>query len=496
MSGLSWREAWRLSRLGGPDERLRPAMIAVSAALAVIPVLLGLMSLAVLSAWRGGYMGGHTTNPFLVGDIPRGDFGLAFVTDPNLMVGAAMALGLGVVTSLHLAVVSARIGGPARERRESALTAAGATTADLRRVRQSAITSWSLIGATVGGLVFLILWGVGRRPLIAFANAEDLGDGVIERTSGNLPLFPQVWPSPMLLVVGVLAVALGGAVLAAMPWARVSAVESRGWRSPSRVVAWVAGAVLTLLVLAFVLREVGLGPQPHVVPWPLVYITPVVILVFLYAVTPAVARALGRILASGGASGLIAGRALRAHPSVASRLSASLVLLGLVGGALVSIGGAFEVDLASEGVGGEGSRSSGDLYYLAPLWSLRGLSASLLVVAALGVLVVASELARSRRVGHARAIASGVPARTLRRALTLEAAVPAVVMGGIGLLLGLVVPAAMLLAMGRPEYLRGWSWALTALFAFLVVVLPFAATWVGARAIPDGDRALVDVRDR
>ncbi|MEZ0163313.1 hypothetical protein AB2L27_00890 [Kineococcus sp. LSe6-4] len=147
--------------------------------------------------------------------------GLApFLAEPGLRPGFAIAAVLLVLPFLALAVQAVRVGRVVDERRSRRLLLAGATWADVRRLRIARTRAAFVRGGLLAGPVYLLLW-------LVLGWALPTGSRLLPPLH---PVMPLVW----LAVVGVLAV--GARVLAVLGFRRAERLtwDGAGAGVPSR----------------------------------------------------------------------------------------------------------------------------------------------------------------------------------------------------------------------------------------------------------------------
>lgn len=488
---IPWREAWRLAHLGGAEERLRRGLILVCSALAMVPL------------YAAATLPGAAASP--VG------YGLIFLRDRSTWVGIAVVLFLAAVPVVHLAVLVARVGGPARDSRLAAMRASGARRVDIRRVVRAEAIGWSVPGALLGVGVGALLWWLCTLVVLQVSVAERASewDEYISSTR-RIPLLPQAWPDVTLLAAAVLAIPVLAGLLSTWSVRKIevgsmseaaAAREVRRWPTVAlAVIALSCGAIPLLLVRYPVERWTRTATAIDLVVSICILAGPVILLAALTSCVPWATSGLGRMLSRRGATAMLAGRAMAAQPRRAARASAALLLVGLTGGLMAAGGSIFEQDLRSvrEGSGLEVSRGGTltpeGVFYLAPVWSAQALVVLCIVVGLLGITVATAEHAMMRRTWAARALAGGVPGATLRRAMTIETGLPAAVMGSVSLVCGVLVPVGVMVFTGRPD-LVAVPWTYLAALLVLLALAPFAAAALAARITLRGD-VTQELRDR
>ncbi|MHA7127653.1 FtsX-like permease family protein [Janibacter indicus] len=436
---------------GGPADRLRRRLMAGCAALAMVPAGLASGIPAVNArGWQAG------------------DYGLALLRDGELALGAGFAMALLALPVVLLALECSRVGSSGRDRRLAAMRAAGATRGDVRRVIAVEASAMTALGVIVGTILVLAAWALLARWHV-----------------GGLPLLPPgVWPRPTHLLTAMTLVVLIGAVMAWWVAGRIRV----GVAGQQRVERRVSGARAVFLVVvaglaggaALVVSDSGMV---NLAVSSTMALTALVALVAaLSLVAPLSTRALGSLVGRGGSAvALLAGRGMAAHPARAGRAASGLVLVGLVGGALATYGGALRAGLRETLAAGHTWGGDSTAFYLVPLTLAEVL---LLVVGMLGVvglLVAVAEQVVVRRGALGRQHAAGVPLPVLRRVMVLETTLPVAVVGLLSTLVGMGV--AGLLVAQVPENPFAVDWWLVAGVVVLMTGGTAAAAWVASARI-------------
>ncbi|PRY16633.1 hypothetical protein [Kineococcus rhizosphaerae] len=400
--------------------------------------------------------------------------GLApFLAQPGLRPGFVVAAVLLVLPFLALAVQALRVGQVVEDRRARQLLVAGATSADLRRLRTARTTAAFLRGGLAAGPLYVLLWLVlGAAP-----------------PAGYRMLPPLHWAMPLIwaavtVVLWALARVLGTTAFRrqdVLVWQRTGAVP----RVPSRLfvlLSAVAGGVLLLTAPAVA----GRGGGDVVFPVTLV----VAVVLFVLAAGAGVARSSAGVFRTADAPVPTPDRRSR---SVRTRGDAAVGLLaeaqrrGNTGavtgtaGVLFLCGLSFGVESTfAAGVLAEANHTAEDLrFYVggAALAGAVGLLGAAVAIAAL-VLSLTDHLLGNRR-AVASTAALGVPVSRLVRVQAVSLVRTAVPVTAIGVLVS-ALPYSVT-ALGRPaEGTAAW-W--TALLPLAVAVVVTAATTAACFAL-------------
>ena len=379
-----------------------------------------------------------------------------YLTEPGLRPGTSFGAVLLAVPFVLLAVQALRTGTAARERRLAALSLAGATRGQLRRIAVLEGTRAAVLGGLLAGPAYLVLW-------LAVGAAPPAGARMLPRPEWELL---GAWA----VIVGVLA--LGGALAAARA-ARPATVTPLGIvrrapRPSGLASGVVAAAGLAAAVIGFLIAWPTQASGPE---GPLLLLTG--ILVVCLSGGAALVRLVARASARGGLVSAMA----------AGRLLADTRSPGRVAGALLAVGIAFGFMGSQTTVMYAEEYGSDKLFYFAG-FGLATAGACLACVVALASLVVAAneQVLDGRRgiaVLVALAASPNLVVRVVRRQLLLTA-VPPVLLGTFlvwwvpnGIVLGwgpnlVGLPAVLLLA-------GGLVWLAAALAALLVRPAVFEA---------------------
>ncbi|WP_432542242.1 hypothetical protein [Kineococcus sp. SYSU DK002] len=410
--------------------------------------------------------------------------GLApFLAQPGLRPGFVVAAVLLVLPFLALAVQALRVGQVVEDRRARQLLIAGATAADLRRLRTARTTAAFLRGGLAAGPLYLLLWLV-----LGFA-----------LPAGYRMLPPLHWAMPLvwlatIAVLWVLARVLGFTAFRrqdVLVWQRTGAAPT----VPSRMfvlLTAVSGAVLLLVSPA-----VG-GQVADDVLFPVVLV--VALILFVLAVGAGVARSSVGIFRTRDAPAETYGRrrrAVRGRGDAAASLLADAQRRGSttavtgVAGVLFLCGLSFGVEAAlAAGTLMDENYTSDDLrFYLGgtALAAAVGLVAAVVAIAAL-VLSLTDQLLGNRR-AVASTAALGVPTSRLVRVQALSLLRTAVPVTSIGVLVSSLPYSALMLGWPVRESATWWAALLPLAVAVLVAAAMTCACFVLARALSGRVRA-------
>jgi hypothetical protein len=355
------------------------------------------------------------------GSVPDRLVGLApYLGQAGLRGGVVFGAVLLVVPFVVFAVQVLRLGTAARQRRLAAIRLTGATRGDLRRIAAAEGIRPGLVGSSLAGPAYLVLW-----LLLGLLLPRGY------RLLPPLSLIPLLtWPA---LVPALTAASAAAAALAVRP----AAVDPlTGSRRTTRPLGRRGRVLLGVLALALLAAMTVL---------PIVVIGLVVALAI--SAGPALVALAGRIsLRRPDVVSVLAGHRLLADPGTPGRVAGVLLAVGLATGiAVAGIG-----SLLDEFVLRAGDRGDNLRFYLGGyLVALAGIGLAM-VVAALSLVVGATEQVLDHRRPTAVLVALGVPPRTirqiLRRQLTLAATLPAGLGAICGWLLGQVSASAGALA--------------------------------------------------
>lgn len=410
--------------------------------------------------------------------------GLApFLAQPGLRPGFVVAAVLLVLPFLALAVQALRVGQVVEDRRARQLLIAGATSADLRRLRTARTATAFVRGGLAAGPLYVLLWlvlGLALPP-------------------GYRMLPPLHWALPLvwLAVVGVLRVL--AQVLGATAFRRQDVLvwqrTGTGAGVPSRlfvVLTAVAGAVLLLVSPAVA----GQGASDVLFPVVLV----VAVVLFVLAVGAGVARSsVGLVRTPDVPAGTQERRSRRVRTrgnaaasllADAQRRGSTTAVTGTAG-VLFLCGLSFGVEstLAAGTLADRGYTAEDLRFYLGgtALAGAVGLVAAVIAVAAL-VLSLTDHLLGNRR-AVASTAALGVPTSLLVRVQALSLLRTAVPVTSIGVLVAALPYSLAMLLQPLPQPALRWAALLPPAVAVVVAALMAGACLVLARALSGRVRA-------
>ncbi|UUZ44102.1 hypothetical protein LP422_16055 [Janibacter limosus] len=477
---------------GGSADRLRRWLIAGCAALAA---MIAAAAATIPAYWQ------MPPADFDVRGWEQSFLGMV-ASDRNTAVGMALLLAVLAIPVIHLAVQVVRVGAPARDKRLAAMRLMGARHGDIRRVMSAEAVMCCLPGALVGGGAWLGFLDVAPRLF-----RLEVAPSMTDETSSQVAVLagPAAPPSPLLLGPAVLFVPIAAAFLLALTARQVPVGEAaeRSTRAPARKRPFVVNFAALVLVAGalywstMMLESVGERWRTLVgTTFTMsVLIGCCLVVTTLIAAAPLVASRLGaRMSVSDRPDIFLAGHLMHEHPRFASRVAVSLVLLAVAGGLTVVCSGLPESEargmfhdggdqVLAGTEGADGSLPMDVLYYTVPAEAAQVIIATWAVIAAIGLLVAASERVSFRGQWVARVVAMGVPRQVLRRALVLEAAAPVALLVTAGLIAGVLAPSALIVSIGNAELLeRVVWWRLAALWTLMVGSAAVSA-WLGGFAL-------------
>ncbi|MCF6378115.1 hypothetical protein L2K70_10925 [Nocardioides KLBMP 9356] len=351
------------------------------------------------------------------------------------------ALVAFVSVLLVLLAQCARIGGPDRDRRLAAFRLAGASPSDITRI----VAADAFLSSSLGTVLGLITAQALKAPLGrllsgrgTYTTETKIGsDSVrVDTVTGTVSLLPLDVPTPAVAIV-VTAVAIPCAVAAiahAAQWRVLSgpfevARRSTGqaaWRAPLVTFVVGVGGLMTFSVARSILGITADQSSGQALS---VGILALLAIVGMLLGTASIAQVIGQFVArrTGIPSLLIAGRRLAANPYTSSRVNAVLLSVATVAGFVLGTGEYLRVVMSVEDTG-----------YVEILGTVRVALLIAFGVAALGVLVTCGESVVASRKSLSALIATGVPRRTLRAGLLLEAIIPLVLMLPVAVAAGIV----------------------------------------------------------
>jgi hypothetical protein len=398
---------WQLSRAHTDSDRrrFRQIVVAVAGCAMFLIAAIAIATAPDRVAWRSlGDKG------FLRVVYPDVEPLAPYVGDPALRGGTTLGAVLLTVPFVLFGVQALRTGTAARERRLAALSLAGATRPQLRRLASLEGTRAAVIGALLAGPGYLVLW---------------LVFGLL------LPAGAKMLPRPgMVVLLGwpVLVVLLGlGGAWAAGVAARTATVSPLGIvrGRPQRLgrasVLRIVGAGMVLII--------GLAALGGMVEEILVFSAmAAAVVVLAMSAGPWLILFVARRAVQGDLISMMAGRRLLADVQSPGRVAGVLFAVGIAVGAIAEMA----VDLILV--------SNGDLFFYLGGLGAAGLGAMLAALVATGSLIVGvtEQVLQGRRataVLVALAASTDFVCQVVRRQLLLAAVPPTLA----GVLLGWVV---------------------------------------------------------
>ena len=352
--------------------------------------------------------------------------GLApFLAEDGLRPGTVLAAVLLVLPFAALALQALRVGSLALDQQAGRLVLAGATPADLRRVRMRRAGLAFGVGGLLSGPLYVLLW-------LALGPAVTPGWRLLPR--------PQWWLPPLWLAVAA-ALALAGGLLAVRPRAARAdplATTTAPDAPPPRAVSWLTGLGAGVVLAATLWSDVrGAVPAAGVLVAVVLLLTSARAAATRRAATgrPARSRSADRRLPTRSgwrlgrrddAVGVLADAQRRANPRACGAVAGVLFVCGLSFGVAAAFATGVLVPDDEYGVGQDVAFYVGG----AGLAAVVGLVAAVVALAALALTLTDHLLTARRSVAATAAL--GADLRRLRavqdRALTATA-VPATVVG-------------------------------------------------------------------
>jgi len=384
-----------LARPATPADRRRERLVAAAVAGCGVFLLAAFAIVTIADTARTD--GGYRPDP--------GQELAPYLAQPGLRGGTAFGTVLLVVPFGLLAVQALRTGTAARERRLAALSLAGATRGQVRRIARWEGTRAAVLGGLAAAPAYLVLWLV-------------VGVGL----PYGARLLPRPTPQLALAWAASVAVLAAAGALSAMLAARPASVTPLGiTRRAPRPLGRSRQPVLAGALGAAVIGMSWLGGPPGRTEVGLVVIIGASLLLCGLGGAPLV-RAVARRAARGDLVSAMAAHRLLADVRTPGRVAAVLLAVGVVFGAVLSLGASVLAEMPF-----------GDTpFYLGGL-GLAALGALLAcVVATSSLMVAATEQVLDGRRGIAVLVALAaspdVVLRVVRRQLALTA-VPATVVG-------------------------------------------------------------------
>ncbi len=417
---------WQLSRPHTDADRRRFRLVAAAVAGCGMFLIAAVAILTAQDSLREVPVGGDA---YTIIEIPGAEQLTPFVAEPGLRGGTALGAVLLAVPFVLFGVQALRTGTAARERRLAALSLAGATRPQLRRLASLEGTRAAVIGALLAGPGYLLLW-------VAFGLLLPAGAKMLPRPGVAVLLS---WP--------VLVVLLG---LAGAGAARFAA--RRGTVSPLGLVRGrpelPRKTTLTSIVVAVVGLVVGFEALGQVHDGILVFAAMAAAIVLLATSGgPWLVMLIARMAIRGDLVTMLAGRRLLADVRSPGRVAGVLFTVGIVFGVIAAMVVGVIADPNID--------AAGRTFYLGGL-GVAGVAALLAALVATGSLIVGvtEQVLHERRATAVLVALAASPdfvCRVVQRQLLL-AAVPATLFG--------VVPGWMLMSgaageLSLPEYCLG-----------------------------------------
>ena len=409
---LSWPTALWLAVKGGRSDVVRIILTATGSAAGM---------LALLSAATVVSIGPDD-----------GPYSSAVLEEGGLHQGVVAALVLLCIPVLAFVGQCSRIGAPARDRRLAAVRLAGGTPRDVTRVACGEIGISSGLGAAGGLVTYLIGRVVLGDPVVSTYGliTEAQVSGGVSRTEEIVTGPVLRLPTDVLPPIWVIAVLLVAVPLGAMAFTRLAlrgvtispfgVIRHRRIRPP-RLLPAVAFLVGVVALASFTTITETLDSDWAAAlsraAFPVVLVLFLITSVGLILGSAALSAAIGGFLAprAGRPAVLIAARRLVADPFAASRAFGAVLLTVLVGAAAQGVR-----------VATLAGTDPNDPFYADTLDLVNLVIVVAVVVASLGLLVVAAESIVTRRRSLAALTAAGTPVGVLRRAVLAEVLLPLV----------------------------------------------------------------------
>ncbi|MBA3798149.1 MAG: hypothetical protein M3446_01465 [Actinomycetota bacterium] len=410
-AGLSWPTALWLAVRGGRSDVVRIALTAAGSAAGMLALLSAATVISI------GPDDGPYSNQVLA--------------QPGLHQGVVAALVLLCIPVLAFVGQCSRIGAPARDRRLAAVRLAGGTPRDVTRVACGEVGISSGVGAAAGLVLYLIgrvvlgdpvVGTYGVRTEVQVSGGMNVTEEVFTGPVLRLPtdVLPPIWAIAALLVAVPLgAMAFTGLALRGVTISPFGVIRHRRITPPRLLPA--AAFIFGVLALASFTTitsnlDSDLGGLAELA-FPIVVGLFLITSAGLVLGSASLAAGIGGFLAgrSGRPALLIAARRLSADPFAASRAFGAVLLTVLVGAGAQGVR-AFTL----------AGTNPDDPFYADTLDLVNLVIAVAVVVAALGLLVVAAEGILTRRQSLAALTAAGTPVGVLRRAVLAEVLLPLV----------------------------------------------------------------------
>lgn len=455
---LSWPTALWLAAKGGRSDVVRIALTAAGSALGTVALLSAATVISIGPA--------------------DGPYSSRVLEEEGLHQGVVMALVLLFIPVLAFVGQCSRVGAPARDRRLAAIRLAGASPRDATRIACGEAGFAAGIGAIAGLGLYLvgrILLGtpviepylrITRTPVEG--GVEILQEEVIGPVL-RLPtdVLPPVWAvAAIVLLLPLGAAAFTRLALRGVTISPFGVIRHRRVQPPRLLpaVLFVVG-VVALASFSTVATALDLDLSGSAGP-ALGLVLLLLAAAGLVLGNAALAAGIGRFVAprSGRPEVLIAARRLCADPFAASRAFGALLLTVLIGAGAQGVRASILAGTDPE-----------DTFYADTLRLVDLVIVVAVVVASLGLLVVAAEGIVARRRSLAALTAAGTPVGVLRRALLVEVLLPLLPMALLATAAGIVAARGVF----GTEYIQSDYSATGQLLAERVTSVPVPWTGLG-----------------
>lgn len=417
---LTWPTALWLAAKGGRSDVVRIALTVCGSAIGTLALLVAATVISIRP--------------------DDGPYSIQVLEEQGLHVGVVIALVLLCIPVLAFVGQCSRVGAPARDRRLAAIRLAGGTPRDVARVACGEAAVAAGIGAVGGLAVYLVGRIVLGTPVLGTYTRITPLTGVQPSTpSTELPVeggvgisyeqvtgpvlrlptdvLPPLWVVVVLvLLIPVAAAAFSRLALRGVTISPFGVIRHRRIRPPRLLPAilFLVG-VVALASFATVTKAFDIDLSGVAAPALAVLALFLLTSVGLVLGTAALAAGIGGLVAPRARrpAVLIAARRLAADPFGASRAFGALMLTVLIGAGAQGVRANILV-----------STDPSNTFYRDTLDLVNLVIVVAVVVAALGLLVVAAEGIVARRRSLAALTAAGTPVGVLRRAVLTEALLP------------------------------------------------------------------------
>ena len=405
-------ERLRLAATGGRSDVLRIVCTALGAALSALVLLMTATVLAIKDDGMAYYR-------------------IRLLNEAGLRAGVVVALLLLTIPVLVFTGVTSRLGSPGRDRRLAAVRLAGATPADVRAVVALETGLAAAAGSVVGGLGFLALRAVVDQTTTRYVSDRRPGS----RVTVAIHAWPtDVTPNAPMAVVALLFVPVAATLFALLALRRVELTPfGVAVGEKARVPAVLPAAALVVGSLGVVLFSSvasRIGIRSEAVATTVLWVFVALAIGGLLWGSASMAMLVGRVLSARarGVATLVAGRRLVAHPWEASKVTASIILAVVAGGAAAVLRAVTLLQVADQNAV-NGNTDGGQLSFFQQSYDVVYVAVVVgLVLSCLGLLVVQAETVVSRRRALAGLVAAGTPRAVLVRATLIEVLAPLVPM--------------------------------------------------------------------